>query len=151
MSPGNTEPIIRGAGEGTVHRTPFGDTLAWKAGDAETGGYSLHERTAPPSAESTPHVHHRVSEAFYLIDGEMEFEVAERKFVVGPGTFVLAPAGTPHAWRNAGGRDARVLVLFAPGVDYGYFEELDRLTRSASGGRPDPRELLALAEKYGMT
>ncbi len=146
------EPLIVRPGEGPSHVTPFGDTLTWLAGGAETsGGYSLHDRTAPPGSASIPHVHHQVSEAFYVIDGEIEFAIADRKLVGGPGTFALARVGERHAWRNTSGREARVLVIFSPPVNYGYFEELDRLTRSASEGRPDPASLAALAEKYGMT
>ena len=91
-----------------------------------------------------------MSEAFYVIDGEIEFAIADRKLWGGPGTFALARVGERHTWRNTSGREARVLVIFSPPVDYGYFEELDRLTRSASEGRPDPASFAALAEKYGM-
>ena len=146
------EPVIVRPGEGPSHVTPFGDTLTWLAGGAETGGgYSLHDRIAPPGSASIPHVHHQVSEAFYVIDGEIEFAIANRKLVGGPGTFALARVGERHAWRNTSGREARVLVIFSPPVDYGYFEELDRLTRSASEGRPDLASLAALAEQYGLT
>ena len=66
--------------------------------------------------------------------------------------FRLLPVSDPrHAWRNTSGREARVLVIFSPPVDYGYFEELDRLTRSASEGRPDLASLAAFAEQYGLT
>lgn len=66
--------------------------------------------------------------------------------------FRLLPVSDPrHAWRNTSGREACVLVIFSPPIDYGYFDELDRLTRSASEGRPDPASLAAHAEKYGMT
>ena len=146
------EPVIVLPGEGPSHVTPFGDTLTWLAGAAETvGGYSLHDRTAPPGSASTPHVHHKVSEAFYVLEGEIEFAIADQKLMGGPGTFVLARVGERHAWRNTSGREARVLVIVSPPVDYGYFEELDALTRSASDGRPDSASLAALADKYGMT
>jgi len=144
--------LVRAPGEGAIHTTPYGDTLKWKTGEAETeGGYSLHERTAPPGSASTPHTHQRVIEAFYVIDGELEFQVGEKKVVGKPGSFVLAPKGVLHAWRNAGNQEARVLVLFTPSVQFGYFEEIDRITRSAQDGRPDPGELMTVTQKYGMT
>lgn len=143
------EPIIVRPGEGPVHATPFGDRLRWLAGHAETdGGYSLHDRTAPPGARSTPHKHQHVSEAFYVIDGEIELQVGDEKLTGAAGTFVLAPPSVTHAWSNGSDRDARVLVLFSPPIAYGYFDELDRLTTAE--GSLDAAAIAALAAKYGL-
>lgn len=143
------EPIIVQPGKGATHVTPFGDRLRWLAGEAETaGGYSLHDRIAPPGSRSTPHTHQHVSEAFYVVDGELELQVAEEKLTGTAGMFVLARPNVTHAWRNASDRDAHVLVLFSPPVAYGYFEELDRLTRAEDG--PDPEAIVALVAKYGL-
>lgn len=144
------EPIVVIPGEGAPTRTPFGDTLRFLVGADETrGGYSLHDRTAPPGSRSTPHVHNRVSEAFYVIDGALELEVGSHSLTGVAGTFVLAPPGVMHAWRNPGENDARILVIFSPPVAYEYFEELDRLT-AANGGRADPAAITALAQRYGL-
>ena len=61
-----------------------------------------------------PHVH-RHTEAFYVLEGELAFEVgAERETVtVGAGGFVAAPAGVAHSYRTAGDHPARWLVLHA--------------------------------------
>ena len=151
-SQGKKRGLVLAPGEGAVHMTPYGDTLTWKTGEGKTeGGYSLHERTAPPGSASTPHTHQRVIEAFYVIDGELEFQLGDERLVGKPGSFVLAPKGVLHAWRNEGNQEARVLVIFSPSVQSGYFEEIDRLTRSAPDGRPVPRELTAIAQRYGMT
>lgn len=144
------DPVIVRPGEGPVHSTPFGDTLRWLAGEAKTGlGYSIHDRIAPLGSRSTPHVHHHVSEAFYVIDGELELQVGDEKVAGTAGTFVLAPPNVTHAWRNDGDRDAHVLVLFSPPVALGYFEELDRLTKSGEA-RSNPAVLTALAARYGL-
>ncbi len=91
------DPIILRPGEGPVHRTPFGDTLVWKVGEAATGGqFSIHERIAPPGARSTPHKHHELVEAFYVLDGECEFVIGDRTVHGSTGTFVLAPKATLH-------------------------------------------------------
>lgn len=147
MSTEGGEPIIVRPGEGPAHTTPFGDRLWWKGGGEAAGGYSLHERVAPPGSASTPHVHNRVTEAFYVVDGELEIKVEDGWTRAGPGTFVLAPKGVQHAWRNALAADARVLVLFSPGMPLAYFEELDRLAKVE---RPDPSAFRAVAGKYGL-
>lgn len=145
----NQEPIIARAGEGAVHKTPFGDRLRWLAGEAETvGGYSLHDRLAPPGSRSTPHTHRGVTEAFYVIEGELELRIDDEQLMGKAGTFVLVPPNVTHAWRNTSDRDTHVLVLFTPPVAYEYFEELDRITTSVD--RVDPSAVAALAEQYGL-
>jgi quercetin dioxygenase-like cupin family protein len=141
-------PVILAAGEGAVHRTPFGDTLVWKAGeDATDGHYSLQERTAPSGARSFPHKHHTFVEAFYVLDGECEFIIGDRTMRGGIGTFVLVPRGTLHAWSVLGDRPLRALVLFEPSLQMAFFEEQQALLESGA----DAAQLRALAEKFNWT
>jgi quercetin dioxygenase-like cupin family protein len=145
------EPVIVGPGEGAQHRTPYGDTMSWKAGNAETGGgYSLHERVAPPGARSTPHVHHELAEAFYVLEGEFEFVVGGCTVAGLPGTFVLAPKGVRHAWSVRGDSSARALVLFSPAAPRAYFDGVDELTRNAGAGGPDVARLIELGREHGF-
>jgi quercetin dioxygenase-like cupin family protein len=142
------QPVIRAPGEGPVHKTPFGDTLIWIAGEAATNGrFSLHERTAPPGARSTPHKHHELVEAFYMLEGECEFVIGDRTFRGGAGTFVLAPKATLHGWSVVGDTPAKMLVFFTPSAKLAFFEEQQTLVRS--GG--DATAMRALAEKYHWT
>jgi mannose-6-phosphate isomerase-like protein (cupin superfamily) len=145
------EAIIVGPGEGAQHRTPFGDTMSWKAGeDATYGGYSLHERVAPPGARSTPHVHHELAEAFYVLEGEFEFVVGGRTVTGTAGTFVLAPKGVTHAWTVRGDAPARALVLFTPSAHRAYFDGVDEIVRGAGPGGPDAARLMELAREHGF-
>lgn len=89
-----------------------------------------------------------MSEAFYVIDGELELQVGDQLLTGRAVTFVLARPNVTHAWRNTSDGDAHVLILFSPPVAYGYFEEPDSMT-SAEGG-PDPEASLSLAAKYGL-
>jgi mannose-6-phosphate isomerase-like protein (cupin superfamily) len=97
----DSRATIVGEGSGPTHRSPFGDSLRWITGGEATGrAYSLHERTAPPGAASVPHIHSRVSEAFYVLEGEFTFELDGRTANAGPGDYVHAPAGVSHARRG---------------------------------------------------
>jgi quercetin dioxygenase-like cupin family protein len=97
------------------YRTPFGDTMSWITGGDDTGGsYSLHERIAPTGARSTPHIHTRLTEAFYVLDGEFEFEIDGERIEGAPGVFIQASPGVTHAWHVVGGREAKALVMFRP-------------------------------------
>ncbi len=58
---------------------------------------------------------HRHSEAFYVLEGELSFEIgAERETItLGAGGFVAAPPGVAHSYGTAGIRPARWLVIHA--------------------------------------
>jgi len=82
-----------------------------KASSAETGGaYALAEHLITPASNPPPHVHVDEEEAFYVLHGEVEFEVAGECNVGRPGSFVLAPRGKPHTFRVLT-ETARVLVI----------------------------------------
>jgi quercetin dioxygenase-like cupin family protein len=69
-----------------------------------------------------PHVH-RHAEAFYVLEGELTFQLgAERETItVGAGGFVAAPPGVAHSYGTAGGRPARWLVVHAPDGGFAAF------------------------------
>ena len=129
--------------------TARGNVMAFKAVAAQTGGdFSLMERTVPPGARTPPpHRHVNCSEAFFVLDGMITFELDGAELTGGPGDFLLVPRGAGHTFGNRGGEPARLLVLHAPAMD-AYFEELHRLW---SGGQPPPREAeRELMSRYGM-
>jgi quercetin dioxygenase-like cupin family protein len=61
-----------------------------------------------------PHIHQH-TEAFYILEGELTFEVGvEREMItVGTGGFLAAPPGVAHSFRTAGGHPARWLIIHA--------------------------------------
>lgn len=142
--------IVVRQGESRQLRSPLGDLIDFKAGEADTGGaFSLHERVAPPGARSAMHVHRRVIEAFYVIDGVLEMRVGDESFVADAGTFVMVPRGVRHAWRNVSESDACVLVIFSPSGERAYFEKLDEITRAAGDGDVDMQQVIDLSKRYG--
>jgi mannose-6-phosphate isomerase-like protein (cupin superfamily) len=129
--------------------TARGSVLLFKAAAATTGGaFSLHERHVPAGGMRPPaHVHPDRVEAFWVLDGEAEFELDGEVTRAGAGSFVLVPGGVAHTFGAAATAAARVLVLHAPALD-GYFRELERLW---SGGAPPSRDdELALMRRHGM-
>ena len=85
-------------GEGEARRRP-GVTLATiKATGKETEGlYTLVEVVEPEGAEALLHVHHREDEVFWVLEGELTFEVGEETIKASPGSFLLAPGMYPIA------------------------------------------------------
>src|SRR5262249_40441302 len=135
-----------GAGKALSAR---GSTMFFKATRASTNGaFSLMERTLPPGARKPPpHIHTNCEEAFYVLDGEVEFALGNEVVVGRRDSFVLVPGGVAHTFGNAGATEARLLVLHAPAMD-AYFEELQALWSKEIP--PSQEEELALMRRHGM-
>jgi mannose-6-phosphate isomerase-like protein (cupin superfamily) len=71
-----------------------------------------------------PHVHEDHADSFFVLVGEAEFVVGDDVVRAGPGSFVAAPAGLTHGFRNVGGGELRMLNIHAPNV--GFAERLRR-------------------------
>jgi len=63
-----------------------------------------------------PHVHRDHTDAFYVLEGDLTFQIGREgeTIVVSAGGFVAAPPGVAHSVRNAGTRPARWLTIHAP-------------------------------------
>jgi mannose-6-phosphate isomerase-like protein (cupin superfamily)/catechol 2,3-dioxygenase-like lactoylglutathione lyase family enzyme len=133
----------------------LGMLITFKAVSEETGGeYSLYELTVPPQLGAPPHIHHRETEAYYVLDGEVEFSKGERTVRAGVGQFVHVPKGMVHAFTNAGQEPARFLGLVTPG---GLHEKLlSSLGEQANTetlpappeGPPDAEKFAAIMREY---
>ena len=61
-----------------------------------------------------PHYHERHVDSFYVLEGELEFTIADETVRAGPGACVVVPPGVVHAFTNAGQGRARFLNVHAP-------------------------------------
>ena len=136
------------SGEG-LRRVARGSEMRFKATASDTQGrLSLMERTLPPGGRMPPaHRHIGNDEAYFVLDGTVEFHVAGEVFDGWEGTFVLVAAGEAHTFGNTGSEPARLLVLHAPGLDR-YFGDLEQLW--ASPTPPDREAELDLMRRHGM-
>jgi quercetin dioxygenase-like cupin family protein len=86
---------------------------------AETPELEVVELRFGPEFEGVDaHTHADHVDSFYVLAGEAEFLVGEDVFRAGPGSFVAAPAGVTHGFRNAGGSELRLLNVHAPNVGF---------------------------------
>jgi mannose-6-phosphate isomerase-like protein (cupin superfamily) len=67
-----------------------------------------------PGRAVEPHVHADEDDAFYVLEGELIFDVGGEEVGAPAGTFVLVPPGVEHAFRNDGLEAARILNIHAP-------------------------------------
>ena len=75
----------------------------------------IHARCAAGERVAGPHVHHEHTDAFYVLEGELTFEIGSgaETVAVGAGGFVAVPPQVAHAFRNASDRPARWLTIHA--------------------------------------
>lgn len=126
-----------------------GSTVEFKAVAATTGGaFSLHERRVRAGGRRPPaHVHPDRTEAFWVLDGQAEFELDGDLVTAAAGSFVLVPGGVLHTFGATAGAAAHLLVLHAPALD-GYFRELAGLWSGPEPPTPDTE--LDLMRRHGM-
>jgi mannose-6-phosphate isomerase-like protein (cupin superfamily) len=94
-----------------------------------------------------PHVHHEHTDAFYVLEGELVFEVGResQEITVNAGGFLAAPPLVAHSFRTAGAVPSRWLTIHAPdggfaafmrGMRDGVEVDWDIAPVPADGGRP---------------
>jgi quercetin dioxygenase-like cupin family protein len=79
-----------------------------------------------------PHIHREHVDAFYVLDGALEFELDGERTRADAGTFVAATPGVVHTFKNAADARVRFLNLHAPGKR---FDEYFRRQAAGEDGR----------------
>lgn len=105
-----------------------------KATAADTGGQlTVVDVTDPPGGEAPLHVHHREHEAFWILKGDVTFEVGGETIEASAGDLVFGPRDVPHRYR-VGEAGSRMLFILTPGG----FEDLVRATSDPARRRTLP-------------
>jgi mannose-6-phosphate isomerase-like protein (cupin superfamily) len=102
-------PIVVPPGEG--HRV---GNVEFLARTADTPRFTFGIIEIAPGRVLEAHVHADEDDAFYILEGELVFAFGDDEVRAPPGTFVLAPPGVEHGFRNEGSRPVRMLNIHAP-------------------------------------
>jgi quercetin dioxygenase-like cupin family protein len=103
------------------------------------GAIGAVEVRVPAGWEGPPLHHHAFDEAFYVLDGELTFQLGDELVTAGPGAFVFAAGGAVHTLANRSEAPARYLLLCTPAGFERYF------ARIAAGQRGTEPPAWALA------
>ena len=74
----------------------------------------LRMSTYAPKAYVQRHVHEAKEQVYLFLEGEGVLELADRRTVVRPKSFVFIPPGVPHALHNTGTANLVFLVVTTP-------------------------------------
>jgi quercetin dioxygenase-like cupin family protein len=150
-----TRAVIGNAGEGRTVAV-VGDLYRFLATGADTNGkYALCEVIVLPGGGPPLHVHSREEEGFYILEGEIMFQVGEKRIVATAGMFANMSVGTLHSFKNETDRPARMLILVAPaGLEKMFFEVGQPVPVGVQTAPPPTQEeikkLLTVAPRYGI-
>jgi mannose-6-phosphate isomerase-like protein (cupin superfamily) len=75
-------------------------------------------RFGPDFEGVEPHSHADQVDSFYVLEGEAEFVMGDETVRLGPGSYVAAPIGVVHGFRNVGDRELRMLNVHAPNTGF---------------------------------
>jgi quercetin dioxygenase-like cupin family protein len=101
-------------------------------------------RYEPGEEGPDPHVHRQHSDAFYVLEGEVDFGLGPdvTRITAGPETFAGAPPNVVHSFKNSSDATAIFLNIHAPSMGFGNVlrggghEHFDQFDPPADGGRP---------------
>ena len=149
------QPILRTPTEGRTIAV-VGDVYRFLATGEDTNGkYAMWEAIVPPGGGPPPHVHSREEEGFYILVGEITFQIGEERVVATAGMFANMPVGTPHSFKNESTLPAKMLISIAPaGLEQMFFEVGVPVVQGSTSAPPPTKaeidKLLEIAPSYGI-
>ena len=127
-SPPTNAPHVVGDSEdrfGHPFRMPT-SSLSVKVATSETnGGLFIMEHTHLLPGGPPLHLHLYQDEWFYVMEGEVAFQLGEQRLNLHAGESLLGPRRVPHTFSSMGAAPSRVLIAFCPaGKMEQYFRDI---------------------------
>ena len=125
----------------------LGMPLRFLCDSRETGGaWSLFEEEVPLGMGPPPH-RHDWDEAYYIIEGEVDFHIDGQLVKSRSGDFNYFPRNTVHAFRGASATPARLLIFAAPAHASDFFEEVNSEVRNLPD---DLKKIPDIGRRHGI-
>ena len=116
------EPIIFEETEGEVYDT--GAVRLRLLAQSPDQLLTVTDTTVPPGfAGPIRHRHGTITDIFYILEGELAFDLEGDWRSLGPGSFVLVPPGVVHTFANRGSAPARFLNISLPSGNEHYLRD----------------------------
>jgi hypothetical protein len=113
--------------------------------------------TQPPGVATPLHRHLREAEAFFMLEGRLDYRAGDVDYELYTGCFMYLPVGLPHAFRIRGESPAKFLALTAPAGLFGLYDEVGLPARELRlpgiDGRTPEEEIplwVQVASRYGL-
>ncbi len=124
---------LHGPGEGERHAVGPAEVVIKSTSD----DFFLSENVLPPDMPGPPpHTHERMTDMFYVLEGTLTVLVEDEWSELAAGSFVAAPPGVTHTFRNDSGAPVRFLNLSTPGGWERFMRDLSEAVASEGASRP---------------
>jgi mannose-6-phosphate isomerase-like protein (cupin superfamily) len=142
------DAVVHRPDEGEIHKVGSGSSVTIKvAGDHTDGTFFLSESVVEPGFPGPPpHVHHKLHDMFFVLEGTLTMRLQDNTMEAGPGTFVCVPPGVIHTFSNRSHAPVRFLNFNTPSGWEGYMRDLSK--ELAGGRRPTSEEIGRIASRY---
>jgi quercetin dioxygenase-like cupin family protein len=114
--------------------------------DDTAGAWSLMEEEIPVGLGPPPH-RHDWDEAYYVIEGALDFEIDGKQVRIERSDFAYLPRNTVHAFKGASPSPTRVLIFAAPAHSSAFFEDVNREVRMVPD---DLAKVPSIGQRHGI-
>jgi mannose-6-phosphate isomerase-like protein (cupin superfamily) len=129
------------------------ELLTFKVHDDQSESVGIFEDEVLPESGAPPHLHRSQDETHYILEGQFEFVLGERKVNAGVGSVVYVPRTTVHAFTNTGTEKGKILFIETPaGALEQFLVEAGEPVSDPSSppeGPPDMDKLQSSAQRTG--
>jgi mannose-6-phosphate isomerase-like protein (cupin superfamily) len=140
------EPVMHGPGEGEVLDMGPNSIVIKATSEDTAGGFFLSESTIGPGFPGPPpHVHEKLHDMFYVLEGRLTVRLGDEELDADPGTFVCVPPGNVHTFSNRSDAPVRLLNFNIPGGWENYMRDLAAAFGSDS---VTPERIADIASRY---
>jgi len=123
-----------------------GEHITVLASNAQTGGYEIFLQSGTEGSGPPPHSH-PWDESFYVLAGEIAFDIGPDSCRAGPGTLLHVPGGSMHSFRFAAG-GGKMLSMTSEAGAARMFAEIDR---EIARDRPDLEKLIEIGKRHRLS
>ena len=117
------QPQEEQTGKGTAIHIPPGEgqsvwfadeILTFKVDRDQSQSVGIFEDEVPPQSGAPAHLHRNQDETHYILEGQFEFVLDERKVNADAGSVVYVPRTMMHAFTNTGKEKGKLLFINTP-------------------------------------
>lgn len=147
------QAIVHKSGEGRAFWMLGGLYEVLLSSDESNGEATVMQMTMPAGMGPPAHVHRRVVETVYVVEGTLTLHVDGKKIECGPGSLIRIPADKLEHFEPTS--KLRVVVTYEPGGIDKFFAEAGepaqrREIPPAPTSPPDVDRLTKLGARYGL-
>ncbi len=122
-----------------------GEVIPCFTGEENDGRAFAAMNLYPPGCGVPLHTHTLEDEIFHVAEGSLEVTLGEQTLTLRAGDSAFLPRDVPHAWRVAGDKAARFLLVVTPAGMESMFREVAALGEAAT-----PQRVAGICDRYGI-